>query len=375
MFILLLKRRILSKGVMKMNILVTGAFGNVGRSTVKALQARGEHVRILEQDNRAARKTARSFDSAVDIRLGDILNIGDVIRALEDIDSVIHLAAIIPPAADRNPEAARLVNVEGTRNLLYCMERNTHSTKKSESGPGKLCLSRIVFASSIAVYGDRRSAPFIRADDHPAPNPNDHYALQKLECEKMVRNSSLEWTILRLSYIADPYSLKLDPLMFEMPLETSLEICHTLDAGTALAEAAVSPEVTGKILQIAGGWSCRTSYQRYLERMLTFMGLDRTGLPECAFSKSSFHCAFMDTGDSERLLRYQNHSLEDFYSDVKRIYSSRRLFVRILHKTANKILYLKSPYFMHQLRAHLGTGLTTAALRLKYLFTPGLHFH
>ncbi len=342
-----------------MNILVTGAFGNVGKSTVKALRERGHCIRILEKDSRGERKTARTFDSAVDIRLGDILNIGDVMKSLEGIDAVLHLAAVIPPAADRNPEAARLVNVEGTRNLLYCM--------KAAAGT-----PRMVFASSVAIYGDRLDAPFIRISDDPQPNPEDHYAAQKLVCEDMVRNSGLEWVILRLSYIADPRSLKLDPLMFEMPLETSLEICHTLDAGSACAEAAVSPGAAGKILHIGGGPSCRTSYRCYLERMLSLMGLDGTGLPECAFSTGSFHCGFLDTDESQRLLRFQNHSLDDFYADVKQIYTSRRLFVRILQKTANKILYLTSPYFIKQLRLLRGAGPTIAALRLKYLFTPGL---
>ncbi len=47
-----------------MNILVTGAFGNVGKSTVKALRERGHCIRILEKDSRGERKTARAFDSA-----------------------------------------------------------------------------------------------------------------------------------------------------------------------------------------------------------------------------------------------------------------------------------------------------------------------
>lgn len=84
---------------------------------------------------------------------------------------------------------------------------------------------RFIFASSIAVYGDRRNTPEITESDKPNPGKADHYAQQKPAAEDLVRESSLPWVILRLSYIVSPENLRTDPLMFHMPLlDTQIEV-------------------------------------------------------------------------------------------------------------------------------------------------------
>ena len=69
---------------------------------------------------------------------GDITNPEIVEQAMQDIDCIIHLAAIIPPASDANPELARKVNVGGTLNLLNAAKNLTTPPK-------------FIFASSIAT--------------------------------------------------------------------------------------------------------------------------------------------------------------------------------------------------------------------------------
>lgn len=347
-----------------MKVLVTGGFGNVGRSTVDSLLAKGHSVRVFDRNTKAGERTARKLRSPIvpgspDVLLGDILNIRDMMHAVAGMDAVIHLAAVIPPKADRFPEEARLVNVEGTRNLLACLLRRA----AADGTPP----ARLIFASSVAVYGDRLYEPFIRTTDTLRPNPRDHYAAHKIECEALIRETYPDWTILRLSYIADPARLKLDPLMFEMPLETSLEICDTRDAGEAFAEAVTQRTANGKILHVAGGRDCRTTYREYLETMFQLMGLGKTPIEEQAFSKNDFHCGHMDTEESQKLLHFQHRSLGDFYADVKRIYASKRFFIRLLHRAANKVLYLKSPHFRRTLREKMGIRVTRSSVYLRYL--------
>lgn len=317
---------------LNMKILVTGAFGNVGSSTLNELLKRGHEVKVLERDTQQNRLTAKRYKRRADIRFGDILNVRDVGDAVAGMDAVVHLAAVIPPLADRKPGLAEYINVGGTRNIIGEMERQDKRPK-------------LIYTSSIAVYGDRLDSPYIGKEDRPCPNTGDHYAWQKLRCEELIRGSGLSWAVLRLTYIVSPAHLKMDPLMFEMPPGTSIEICHSRDAGLAIANAVESEDVWGKVLNIAGGEKCRTTYREYVDRMLLIFGMGERFIPEGAFSHGRFHCGFMDTAESESLLRYQRHTLADYYKEIEKKYRFRGLLIALARPFARWYLINRSPYY------------------------------
>jgi nucleoside-diphosphate-sugar epimerase len=273
------------------------------------------------------------------------------------MEAVIHLAAVIPPLADRLPHLAEHVNVDGTHNVIYSMEQQNPKP-------------RLFFSSSVAVYGDRINSPFILRDDPPESNPEGNYARHKLTCERMIRESSLTWSIFRLTYIVDSDRLKLDPVMFDVPLDTPLEICDTKDVGRALAAAVTNEKVLGTILPIAGGKECRTTYRDYLQAMLALFGLGRFRLPEKAFTKHRFHCGYLDTEESQRELQYQGRRLVDFYEEVRGKYKALSRLYRVFSSLGKKILFLKSPYYVEFLKGALGKKLTKGALYLKFIFLP-----
>lgn len=320
-----------------MKVLVTGAFGNVGTGTLKELLNRDHEVRIFDKDTQKNRQKASRYKRKADVRFGNILNIRDVDEAVRGMDVIIHLAAVIPPLADRNPELASYVNVGGTQNLIRAI-------RSTAAG------SKLIYTSSIAVYGDRVDSPFIGADDEPCPNHNDHYASQKLRCEGLVRSSGLTSAVFRLTYIVSPAHLRMDPLMFEMPSRTSIEICHSRDAGLALTNAVDSDEVWGKVLNIAGGPRCRTTYREYVDRMLAIFGMGTRFLPEGAFSRDKFHCGFLDTEESERLLHYQRCTLDEYYREVKKRYRLKTGLIALTRPFARWYLINRSPYCSLTLR-------------------------
>ena len=315
-----------------MRILLTGAFGNVGLSLLKELLDRDHNVRILEIKNRKNLRISRKIQKDVEIIWGNITNKLDVEKAVKSRDVIIHLAAIIPPLADRLPELAEEVNVKGTKNILDAM-------KKEPKRP------KIIFTSSIAVYGDRRSNPLIKTTDDLHPSQGDFYALTKISAEKFVISSGFEHIIFRLTYITSIDKIEMDPLMFHMPLDTSIEICDTRDVGMAIANAIDCEDVWGKTFNIAGGINCRTTYKKYLSNMMEIFGLGRNFLPDEAFTDSDFHCGFMDTNHSQKLLHYQQHTLDDYYVDVKKKVGVKRYFIRCVKSSVRSNLLRKSePY-------------------------------
>ena len=297
-----------------MKVLLTGAFGNVGLSTLKELLNKDYTVRVFEVYNRKNRKIAKKFKNRIEIIWGDLRNKEDVMIAVQNQDIVIHVAAIIPPLADVNPGLAESVNVEGTRNVLDAMKRQLHKPK-------------LIFTSSVSVYGDRRYNPFIEVTDPLAPSKGDYYALTKISAEKLIRESGVDFAIFRLTYITSIDKLNMDPLMFHMPLDTSIEICDTKDVGLALANTIECDGVWGEIFNLAGGKQCRITYREYLNDMMEIFGLGRNFLPEEGFAEKDFHCGFMNTNKSQNLLKYQNHTLEDYYRDVKKKIGPKKHFM------------------------------------------------
>ncbi len=324
-----------------MKILLTGAFGNVGSSTLDELVKKDHKIRCFDIPTKANKRKAKKFkkySDKVTIIWGDLRNYMDVEKAVSGVDVVIHLGAIIPPLANKRPEIAEPVNVGGTRKIIAAI-------KKQEKQP------KLIFSSSVAIFGDVRDKGFdhiIKITDPFNPSPHDEYARMKIKCEDMIKYSGITWAIFRFAAIP-PIDLKVDPIMFDVPLDTPIEFCHTADTGLAMANAATNNEVWGNIYNIAGGPECRIPYTNYVGRLLEALGIGR--LPEEAFGKEPFHCGYMDTKESERLLHYQRHTFSDLIEETKKRLGIARFFTLILSPSIKAFLLKKSPYYQAHLKA------------------------
>ena len=146
-----------------MRSLVTGGAGFIGSYLCEELYNKGWGIRIIDINDKAERNP--HFEYIFD----DILNYPILLRAMQETDWVIHLAAKHRFFGVSEDDFYR-VNVTGTENILKAL---------SEVGIGK-----IIFFSSVAVYGDQK-AP---TDEDTTPKPNTIYGITKLEAEKRILN-------------------------------------------------------------------------------------------------------------------------------------------------------------------------------------------
>lgn len=317
-----------------MKILLTGAFGNVGQSTLDALLERGNEVRCFDVPTRANLKTAARYNGKIDITWGDLRNPPDLAGAVQDRDAVIHLAFVIPRLSatgvnsEDQPDFARSINVGGTRNLIDALCALPYPP-------------RLVFASSLHVYGKTQHlAPPRTVSEEP--HPVEHYAHHKLEAEQLVRASGLEWAILRLG-AALPLRLILDPGMFEVPLDNRIEFIHTRDAGQAFARAVENSAVWGRTLLVGGGPRCQLYYREMMSCVLNTLGLGP--LPERAFTREPFATDWLDTRDSQALLGYQQRTFDDYTQDLRCVLGSLRWLVLAARPLVQRWLLAHSPYW------------------------------
>jgi nucleoside-diphosphate-sugar epimerase len=319
-----------------MKILITGGFGNIGQELTRELLKRGFNVRVFDIKNKKNLKIAKSLKE-VETFFGDITKKEEIKEAIKDIDIVVHLAFIIPKISstgidiDKKPKIAEKVNIDGTKNLIESM--------KEIGKPEK-----IIFTSSVHVYGITQHLPPPRKVNEDL-NPNDLYSYHKVICEKMIKESNLKYLILRLgaSITLDLKIVNFVKGLFEVPLDNRIEYVHSKDIATAIANAIERDDVWGKTLNIGGGKNCQFLYKDFVKEILEAIGIGM--FPEELFTKNYFAVDFLDTEESEKLLKYQKRGLKDYIEDVKKELGLKIYLIKIFKPFIRWYIMLKSPNF------------------------------
>ncbi|MFX0012563.1 MAG: NAD-dependent epimerase/dehydratase family protein [Candidatus Hermodarchaeota archaeon] len=322
-------------------ILVSGAFGNIGLTILDELLDRGYNVTVFDLPNRKNvrkfRKFKKKWADRITARWGDLRNYEDVEKSMENVDAVIHLGAIIPPLSSKNPKMAYEVNVGGTSNIIEAIE-----TKSPDA--------HLIYPSSFTIYGIRHENPIISLED--PFNPMSGYAKHKFEAELLIQSSKLKWTILRLTWIPSLHDLKSFRAMFDIPLETKIELCFTKEAGLALVNALDNHDVFYKKFNIGCGESCRTSYGEYLMKMFEIFGLGKNAVPAEAFSHKGTFGGWIKPQGAQGILKFQGESLESYYQEMKKTFRIYRSLIRIVKPLAKLIISKFSPYIKNYKTYH-----------------------
>ncbi len=311
------------------DVLLTGAFGNVGSHVLPELLRRGHTVRCFDLPTPANRRVARRIAQGAQVVWGDITDAGAIAAAVAGARTVVHLAAVIPPVADEQPELARRVNVQGTANLIAACQ--------ARPAP-----PRLLFTSTLDVHGItlHQAPPRHVEDPLRATNP---YTEHKIECEEMVQGSGLEWAIFRFADIPVLGPRKPHPIMFEIGLENRIEALHADDAAFAVAGALETPQAWRRVMFVGGGPSCQLTYGEYLTRLLGAMGIPM--LPSEAFSGEPYCTDWLDTSPSQAMLGYQRHDFDAITAALAKGLGWRRHFVPLVRGPARAAMLRLSPYY------------------------------
>jgi nucleoside-diphosphate-sugar epimerase len=295
-------------------VLVTGAFGNLGQMVIRELGRRGIAVRGTELPSAGNRRAARPHEGRVEIAWGDIRDAAWLARQVEDVDAVIHLAGLLPPITDDQPELAEAVNVTATRQLVEAMARSPRRPL-------------LVYPSSLTVFGATQGRPPPRRTADPVV-ATDAYTRHKLAVEELLAGSSLRWVVFRIGVAVDSRTLSAEPSMLRTLLavraDNRLEWVHPADVALAMANAVQRADaVAGRVLLIGGGPRCQVTQSEFLGAAIAAAGLRWS---ERYHGRDEYYTDWLDTSESQRLLDYQRHGFDDYRAEMaRRLRWARRL--------------------------------------------------
>lgn len=143
--------------------LVTGGAGFIGSHIVEGALAKGWKVRVLDNLSTGKIENLSGVRDKIEFFEGDVRDEARVKEAVEGVDLVFHLAALVSvPISMEDPGLSATINDLGTLNVF---------TAAADAGVG-----RVVYSSSSAVYGDHNVPPHREAAN---PDPASPYAAHK----------------------------------------------------------------------------------------------------------------------------------------------------------------------------------------------------
>ena len=327
-----------------MRLLITGAFGNVGKAVIDEAYSRRHEILVFEVENKKTRKAARKLQNRLkNVMFGDIRNFEDIQKAVQECDAVIHLAAIIPPLSKKLRELTMDVNYGGTVNLVNAIKE----TKRNVA---------LVFVSSASVMGPTQLQDRL-VDRNDALVVTGNYEESKIRCERFLRENADNFLVFRLAGVLPAFSvlsfvgaLPFLEELFDMHADMRLEMIMAADVATALvagAEKLNSGSTIKNQAYILGGgkengWQLKG--REFLSRLFVSLSLPVPDRKYFTHDINTYHLDWYDTEEAQREFGFQNHSIDDYFKNMKKTFRLFNLPIMLFRKIILKRIVKMSPY-------------------------------
>ena len=171
-------------------IFVTGATGFIGSFIVEEALRQGYEVWAAIRKSSSLKYLSDERIHLLEVNLSDGKILKDQLSSF-DFDYVVHAAGVTKCL---NSNDFFVVNVEGTRNLVYAIK---------ETG---MHISKFVYISSLSVFGPvRENRPYTDILDTDEPKPDTAYGRSKLAAEKFLASQTdFPYVILRPTGVYGP---------------------------------------------------------------------------------------------------------------------------------------------------------------------------
>jgi len=288
---------------------VTGGSGFIGSNLARALLARGDEVRVLDNFSTGNRDNLAGLEHDVELVEGDLRSYERVHAAVRGVEVVFHQGALPSvPRSVQDPLTTTAVNVEGTLNVLLAARDEA--------------VRRVVNASSSSVYGNGGELP---RSETQLPDPISPYAVAKLAAERFCTSFSrvyaMEIVSLRYFNVFGPRQDPLSQYAAVVPRfiravherrpvtvygdgEQSRDFTYVDNVVVANLLAADTSSVQGEIVNVATGSSVTVN------ELADTIGRLLSAPVEKAYERereADVRASWADLSEARRLLGYEPH--------------------------------------------------------------------
>ena len=211
-------------------VFLTGATGIMGQQTMQQLLSRNNRfqVRILARPSEKNKKLLKKYlCPSLEIVWGDMADYETIKKCVDGSDYVLHIGAMVSPAADKYPEQTLRTNIGSTLNIIKAI--------KEQSCPDKV---HFAYVGTVAMTGSRlEPVHFGRVGDPMNPSIHDYYAVSKVFSEAAVFDSGLKYwvSIRQTGQHPSAEGAGEEPIVFHQPANNVLEWSTSVDSGICMA--------------------------------------------------------------------------------------------------------------------------------------------
>ncbi len=298
-------------------VLVTGATGIMGQETMKQLLSRSNRfkVRALARGSEKNRALMKKFACpSLEVIWGDMADYDTIKRGVDGADYVLHIGAMVSPAADQYPEKTLYTNIGSTLNIIKAI--------KEQPDPDKV---HFAYVGTVAMTGGRTEpVHWGRVGDPINPSIFDYYALSKVYSELAVFESGLKnWVSIRQTgQHPSNASAGEEPIIFHQAPNNVLEWSTSIESGICMAnicEDWVPEEFWRKGYNLSSGAGYRLATWELMDINLEAFGLGLKDLFDAnMLAQYNFHGHYFSDGDKlDKLLHFRCIPGEVYWGGVR----------------------------------------------------------
>lgn len=298
-------------------VLVTGATGIMGQETIKQLLSRNTRfrVRVLARPSEKNKALMKKYACpALEVIWGDMTDYDTVKRGVDGADYVLHIGAMVSPAADKYPEQTLYTNIGSTMNIIKAI--------KEQPDPDKV---HFAYVGTVAMTGGRTEPiHWGRVGDPINPSIFDYYALSKVYSELAVYESGLKYwvSIRQTGQHPSNENAGQEPIIFHQPPNNVLEWSTSIESGICMAnicEEWVPESFWRKAYNLSSGAGYRLATWELMDINLSAFGLGLKDLFESnMMAQYNFHGHYFSDADKlDEILHFRCIPAEVYWNGVR----------------------------------------------------------
>ena len=298
-------------------VLVTGATGIMGQETMKQLLSRSNRfqVRALARPSEKNKALMKKYACpSLEVLWGDMADYDTVKRGVDGADYVLHIGAMVSPAADQYPEKTLYTNIGSTLNIIKAI--------KEQPDPDKV---HFAYVGTVAMTGGRTDPiHWGRVGDPINPSIFDYYALSKVYSEMAVFESGLKhWVSIRQTgQHPSAEGAGEEPIIFHQPPNNVLDWSTSIESGICMAnlcEDWVPESFWRKGYNLSSGAGYRTATWELMDINLSAFGITLKDLFDSnMMAQYNFHGHYFSDADQlDEILHFRCIPAEQYWGGVR----------------------------------------------------------